>query len=348
MLKISMCIIFLFLFPLILGMLWDENKQQMSTYKILEWYISGYYTMLALFQLICVPMCFLKGKFSVLVVVYTIVIFAIAGFSWVKFVFSIKKKPICKEKMVACLEKDEMFYIFLIVAILFVQVYYALFYGISVMSYDDATYLVYANSAIEGNYMYIFNVTTGVQQALDFQRSLQSSIIFIAYLSKVTMVNVPTMAHTIMVVQIILIAYATYVLLAKRLFRQRDNRLIFMVLIEVLYIYGFYSNYSATFRLLGAPWQGKAIFAIALTPYLFVVLPRVLRERYSVRNGLFIFILSLAASSLSLAGAGTSIVIVCLMVVLYISINKKLINIFYIPWAGFAPAIYCILYLIKR
>ena len=25
MLKISMCIIFLFLFPLILGMLWDEN-----------------------------------------------------------------------------------------------------------------------------------------------------------------------------------------------------------------------------------------------------------------------------------------------------------------------------------
>ena len=89
MLKISMCIIFLFLFPLILGMLWDENKQQMSTYKILEWYISGYYTMLALFQLICVPMCFLKGKFSVLVVVYTIVISAIAGFSWVKFVFSI-------------------------------------------------------------------------------------------------------------------------------------------------------------------------------------------------------------------------------------------------------------------
>ena len=60
-----------------------------------------------------------------------------------------------------------------------------------------------------------------------------------------------------MAVQIILIAYATYVLLAKRLFRQRDNRLIFMVLIEVLYIYGFYSNYSATFRLLGAPWKGK-------------------------------------------------------------------------------------------
>lgn len=41
---------------------------------------------------------FFKGKFSVLVVVYTIVISAIAGFSWVKFVFSIKKKPICKEK----------------------------------------------------------------------------------------------------------------------------------------------------------------------------------------------------------------------------------------------------------
>lgn len=348
MLKISMCIIFLFLLPLILGTLWDGNKQQMSAYKIMEWYICGYYTMLALFQLICVPMCFLKEKFSVLVVAYTIVIFIIAGFSWIKFIFSIKKKPICTERMVISIEKDEIFYIFLMVALLFVQVYYALFYGISVMSYDDATYLVYANSAIEDNYMYIFNVTTGARQALDFQRSLQSSIIFIAYLSKVTMVNVPTMAHTIMVVQIIFITYATYALLAKRLFRQRDNRLIFMVLIEVIYIYGFYSHYSTTFRLLGAPWQGKAIFAIALTPYLFVVLPRVLRERYNARNGLFIFMLSLAASSLSLAGAGTSIVIICLMVVLYIGINKKFINIFYIPWAGFAPAIYCILYLLMR
>ena len=348
MLKSVMCIIFLLLLPLIVGMLWDENKQRLSVYKIIEWYICGYYTMIAIFQLICVPMCFMKEKFSVLVVIYTIVIFIVAVFSWVKYVLGVRKKPICGERILAGLGKDEIFYIFLIVAILLVQIYYAIFYGISLMSYDDATYLVYANSAIEDNYMYLYNVTTGMEQVLDFQRSLQSSIIFIAYLSKITMVNVPTMAHTVMVVQIIIITYATYVLLAKRLFRQRDNRLIFMVLIEVIYIYGFYSHYSTTFRLLGAPWQGKAIFAIALTPYLFVVLPRLLRERYSIRNGMFIFMLSLAASSLSLAGAGTSIVITCLMVVLYIFINKKYINIFYILWAGFAPAIYCILYLLMR
>ena len=247
------------------------------------------------------------------------------------------------------LQKAEWIYIVLAAGFLVVQLYYAVFYSTTYMSYDDATYIVYANAAKYDNGMYLTNVTSGIAQPLDRQRALQSSIIFIAYLSKVTTVNVAAIAHTVMPVQIILMAYATYYLMSLTILKKRDNRLIFLLLVEVLYVFGYYSHYSMTFRLLGPVWQGKAILAILLTPYLFTVLPQIFGEDYSTRNGIRIAMLSVAASAMSLVGAGTMVIITAIVgILLTLFVYKKYKNVLYLAWGSTLPLLYMIMYLVLR
>lgn len=346
--KVLMTVLLMIIIPFIIGSVWTFEKNEFNFYRFIDSYLCGYYTMIAIFQLICVPMCFAKAKFTSVVILYTIIIGVVTAAAWIRVILVIKKNNGVINSAHVKLKNTEKFYLTLIIVILAWQLRYALFYGVTTMSYDDAVYLVYANSAVENNYMYTNNVTTGIAQQLDYQRSLQSSIMFIAYLSKMTLIDVTTIAHTVMTVQIMLMSYAAYILVSKRLFRQRENRLIFMVLIEILYIYGFYSHYSPTFRLLGAPWQGKAIFAVTLTPYVFFVLPKILGNQPKLKNSLLVLTLSIAASSLSLAGAGISIVIIVLLEIMYIVIGKKVKSVWYILWGSVAPALYCGIYLLMR
>lgn len=351
MLSAILVIILLILFPLLIGSIWNQKKNKAISAVVIDTYMRGYYTMLAIFQLFCVPMCFAKAEFHILVTVYTITLVLLSTVAAFRMY---KKKVIHKacygfnSVILPQLSKAEWFYLVLFAVFMIWQLYYALFYSTTYMSYDDATYLVYANAAIHDDHMYLTGVSTGIAHNLDFQRALQSSIIFISYLSKITMINVPTMAHTVMAVQLILMSYATYYLMAGVLFKKRENRLIFMVLVAALYIFGYYSHYSMTFRLLGPIWQGKAILQVVLTPYLFVYVPEIFRERYSYVNGLMLMILSIAATSLSLGGTGTIIIIIAIVGFLLTLTGRSWKNLVYLLWGSVAPAIYAVIYLVLR
>lgn len=349
MLKILLTIIFVIVFPVCIGNLWNINKRSIALKDIVNAYILGYFEMNAIFQLMCVPMCFMKTSFNLLCILYTIITAVITLIGLFFGILKIKFKMVVYNHPDFNLQKIEWIYIVLAVGFLVLQLYYAVFYSTTYMSYDDATYIVYANAAKYDNGMYLTNVTSGIAQPLDRQRALQSSIIFIAYLSKVTTVNVATIAHTVMPVQIILMAYATYYLMSLTILKKRDNRLIFLLLVEVLYVFGYYSHYSMTFRLLGPVWQGKAIFAILLTPYLFTVLPQIFGEDYSTRNGIMIAMLSVTASAMSLVGAGTMIIITAIVgILLTLFAYKKYKNMLYLAWGSALPVVYMIMYLILR
>lgn len=344
-------IIFLLLFPLLIGSLWNIKIHKTIGARVIDMYMRGYYTMLAIFQLLCVPMCFAKTEFHILVIVYTIILGVLSAWAAVRIYRqkSVHKAvPGLRHITMPKYSKVEWFYLALFAVFMMWQLYYAIFYGTTYKSYDDATYLAYANAAIYDDHMYLTHVITGAADNLDFQRSLQSSIIFISYLSKVTSINVPAMAHMVMTVQLILMSYATYYLMAEVLFKKKDNQLIFMVLVAVLYIFGYYSPFSMTFRLLGPIWQGKAILQVVLTPYLFVYIPEIFRERYSHEKGLLLMVLSIAASALSLSGTGTIVIIIAIVGLLLTIISRLWKNLLYLLWGSVAPAIYAVIYLVLR
>ena len=90
----------------------------------------------------------------------------------------------------------------------------------------------------------------------------------VAYFSVVSGFEVTTICHTILPMILLMVAYAAYYYLSTFIFNKTDNRMIFMILLQLGFIFGNYSHYSVTFRLLGAIWQGKAILTAIAVPFL--------------------------------------------------------------------------------
>lgn len=84
----------------------------------------------------------------------------------------------------------------------------------------------------------------------------------------------------------------------------------------MLHIYGYNSQYSITFRLLGPNYQGKAVLAASLFPFLFTFLIQKLQEEFDWRAGALLLIISASAAALTLFGVPTMIMNTSLVIVL--------------------------------
>lgn len=346
MLKTILVMSFICIMPILVGSVLQNKKKLLHLNDVISIYVSGYFIMVALFQLICVPMCFLKVKFHILVISYTLILLLICIFSGYRMIRHGLRNDCKFECNIRNINKFQWFYFTFFLILLAIQLYYAMRYSITYMSYDDATYLTYANSAVQDDKMYLTHYITGNAKQLDFQRSLQSSILFISYMSYITGINVTTMAHTIMSVQLVIMAYGIYYIMAQSFFKKIDNRLIFMIILEVLYIFGYYSPYSMTFRLLGPIWQGKAILEVILTPYLFVYIADIFKNEYSRTHGIQLMMYSVASTAFSLGGTGTMMIIVFVIgVLLTLFVYKKWKNLIYLAWGSLAPVIYIFIYI---
>ena len=113
-----------------------------------------------------------------------------------------------------------------------------------------------------------------------------------------------------------------------------------MMILSILYIYGNYSIYSPTFRLLGPNYQGKAVLAVLFFPMLFSMMIERLERPFHKRFGYLLCLLSEAACSLTLFGAVTMIVNVTTPTVLLLFSEKHhWKRLWYIVWAGAFPLI---------
>lgn len=346
--KLVLFVVIQVIVPLLIGNLWNIRESKSAMINLIEMYFAGYLSMTALFQVICVPACFLQIRFSVLSVVFILIIIALSIYSEIKIYYVIKEYGFPKKIHWNNWAVSEYIYLALIIGFLLWQLYYAIFYDMTYISLDDATYLAYANAAISDDRMYLTNTITGTAIGLDIKRYLQSSIIFISYLAKFTGYNVTTMAHTVMPVQLIIMSYAATILIARNLFNKRENRLILLLFAEVLYMYGLYSVYSMTYRLLGPIWQGKAILQVVLTPYLFSLIPRLYKKNYVLKMGIYLMIISISASACTLGGTLAMAVIIGVLDVLFLFVKKDLRKLLYIVWGCIFPLIYALTYLIIR
>ena len=195
---------------------------------------------------------------------------------------------------------------------------------------------------------FITNPQTGLFRALDF-RALQSALLFPAYISRMAGMPVTMVERTFSYGLNLLLAYGCYVYMAEDLYRQREDRLIFLILLSGAYIFGYHSSYSMTFRLLGPNSQGKAILAVTVVPLLFVMLRKWLDRPYQWKCGLFLFFLSDSACALSLMGTGYVIAIVVLLTVLSLfRRQRQWKHLLYALWAGVMPCAYMASYILLK
>ena len=111
-----------------------------------------------------------------------------------------------------------------------------------------------------------------------------------------------------------------------------------------LYIYGYHSHYSLTFRMLGPNDEGKAILAVVLTPFMLWFFRYVMISGYTRKTGLKLMMLSLAAMSLTLGGAYTFAAILGSMVLIGVVFRRDPKMFFLGAWGGIFPLTYASIY----
>ena len=95
-----------------------------------------------------------------------------------------------------------------------------------------------------------------------------------------------TVAQVVLPVVLIIMAYAIYYLIANRLFDGNRNQIpFFMILTEVLVLFGGYSVFSAENFLLVRASQGKAVIANIIIPFLLYLMMKFLRRVQETEKG---------------------------------------------------------------
>ena len=343
-LQILLPIFFLIIVPIALGLPWTQCVPGSARRSLFACFPFGFFTELALFHFLAVPFTFLNWSFTVLTWLFTglTVIFSTVSAVWFirkkKIVFRIPKFSVW-----------EYIYLAAFLGLLGWQLYNGLIGDISGWAFDDTEYVTIGADAIRYDRMLAIDPNTGLAASLDSLRALQSSLFFPAVLSKISGMPITIMYRTVLEVFYILLAYAVYAYMATVIFKKKEDGLIFLIFLSLLHIFGFYSQYSITFRLLGPNYQGKAILAASLIPLLFVFLIQRTEEQYDWKSGLLLLLLSTAATSLTMFGASTSILSLTLVVILSLFRKKRnWKHLWYLAWGCAMPLLYGSVYFIYK
>lgn len=321
--------------------------------KVILSHIMGFIIMLSIWQLVVVPMALLDLSFRHICVIYGLLIAIVLA---ICLYYSIKKQTFKKNIRISnqiIIDKKKwlsylMFFAFIV--LLCVQLYYALFYSRTYMTEDS--YSTFSSMAIDDNYINssYFETGTSVTHTDSYwvQRTLQSILYFPALLSIVSGVKTTTICYTIMSCFILLLAYEAYFLVCDKLFKSYENRFIALYFIELLYVFGYHSHYSLTFRMLGPNYEGKAILATVITPFVFWVILQILEQGYKTSLGCVLFIISIASTGLTLGACYTLAALIVLLVIFGFVRKHGIKMLLYCVWGGLYPGICAMWYLLSR
>lgn len=340
--------VFLIFVPICIGSLINWHKKEKNLSKYVYQLEMGFFFMVAIFQLLEVPIVILNMRFTVLVWIYSIVLIAIILISLYRFAKNKGKvDTYCLPNVKEILQNRGWFFILLFVIVLSYQLYHTALYETTIMSLDDATYVANSNAAVQNDVLFLNHPYYGSEYKLEYKRVLQSFPIFLAYISKITGIHVTIICHTIMPCYLLVMAYGVYYLIASKLIDKKENVFLFLFFLSLMFTFGYFSHYSTTFRLLGVLWQGKAVLAVILNYLILYVMSICCKEGYSKKNGILMMILSIAAIALTLGGA-ISVAVVSAIVCILFSIRKRCgRNLLFLLWANLMPIGYVIIYLSK-
>ena len=135
---------------------------------------------------------------------------------------------------------------------------------------DDAFYVATASTTLETDTVFQYNAYTGDEyESLPSRYVLSPFPIFEAGLSRLYGVPSTVLGHTGMFLIFLPVAYFVYDLLGSFFWKnKRKERGLFLLFLAWMNIFGYYSVYTMSTFLLIRIWQGKAVLASVLLPYL--------------------------------------------------------------------------------
>lgn len=328
-----MLVLLLIITPFCTGLIINRHLERESR----GWgvaYISGFLTLLALFQLLAVPIVFADPwGFETIVKVFTLIITILSGLGiidtlhlWRREGYVFGKGSGWKQRSKT--EKVQwMIVLVLLLFQLFMAVTHAFFDG------DDAYYVVQSVIADETNTLYRILPYRGLSTSLDMRHSMAVFPLWIAYIARMTGIHATIVCHTILPVVLIPLTYLIYYEIGKKLFKEKTEQLpTYMLFVCILQIFGNVSIYNNATFLLMRTWQGKSFLANVVIPGIFMILLWIFEgepEKRGKRGGMWflLFMINIVAAMMSTASVflNTFLIAVMAVVLCIQEKNKKIL-----------------------
>ena len=254
-------------------------------------WISGQMLLWAGFQVICVPVILLEGRFGHVCAIYSgyaLSLLVLATMFWVRSLRGLR--PVRQEKT-AKIEKTEILLWVIFAVLLLIQLVLAV-----IMVYgdgDDAYYVAISTAAQESGNMYRKIPYTGMNTNLDVRHGLAPFPIWIAWLAQMTGISTTVVAKTLLPVVLISMTYGVFYLLGSRILFSGQSVPLFLICTEVLIMFGDYSFYTVENFMIARSRQGKAALGSILIPMIFFLLLwlfRRLQEEKKITAGFWVLL----------------------------------------------------------
>ena len=321
-------IIWLCVIPFALGLLplsFTDRKEK----RITECMVLGYLVMFALCQIIAVPLILLKIQFHVFcrALAATYVILAAGGLMagrawWPAMTAS------CFRNLL-----HHSWTVYAAIAAVLVQAYYYIQYMVT--NLDDAYFVAVATTAIETDTMYLYSPYTGrAVDVFNLRYCLSPFSMLQAFLSRCIGVHPSTLDHTIMAPALVMIAYMVYAAMGHLLFapetmvkmEEKDTEKmtgLFILFLSMIHVTSYYCIRNQGSVLLVRLWQGKAVLAAVLIPFLFYHCYRMYRKPQEKGNLLILLMAVFACCLVSSMGIALPVVMLGIFALLFGAGKKR-------------------------
>lgn len=298
-------LVFLLAVPAIIGIAGEKiliNKQKIS---MAESYLWGNIILWALFQILCVPMAMLGISFSIFSVIFLVIIISLTALAFMKYRQYMILKVIELKPEIRKFGWQEILLILIVAAQILILVFGVTYEA----SADDASYIALSLDTLYTDRIALTDPYTGLEGAISLKRLLTSWNFYLSFLGKISGVHVAAIAHTILPILLVPMAYMAYFLIGRAIFGKNRKRVVqFLLWLSLLFTFGAYSIYTVTYRLTIVIWQGKAVMVTIILPFLFCFLIKM--KEIKLRKTVCLFLIMASACAMSLMGVGISVFMV--------------------------------------
>lgn len=296
---INIIVLFLMLMvvPEIVGMLYTGFLPEERNGIAINWG-AGFIILWGLFEIIVLPLIYLKKSLNLLCMVYggIIVLCMIVG------VVRSRERiiPMVKQSISSIRSKALIGWgnVLLILG----QVYIYLRY--MHIDDDDAFYVGAAATAVSTNTIFSIDPYTGMEFAkLPSRYVLSPFFSFIAFLSRISGVHPAVVTHLVLAGILIVLSYTIYALVGRKLFPDSSKLSeYFLFFVILIILFSGYTVYTQGMFTLVRIWQGKAVFCAVLVPMISYIMLHLASGRAFVADWCFLFLLMCACCLVSSMG----------------------------------------------
>lgn len=235
---------------------------------IAESYLYGQVFLWAVFQAMAVPMIHLRLSFTALWITYTVFLAGMAGWGILRF----RKR----ERVSLKPKKPWTQYLPLMIACLVILGQVCIYiFGVH-LDEDDARWIAEANDALVKDKMYLHNPATG-EYIGRFVGEMVKDVfspwgMYVAVLSRLTMIPAAVIAHTVYAPILLVTAYIVYYRIGQLLFKGTMERGLFLLMVSLIMMFMGGNVYTQAVFTLTRIWQGKAVVAAVMIPLFLMLL----------------------------------------------------------------------------